>query len=396
MKFITWIVLIITAILFMGLPVYSQGNSLTVIGPWSGDEMDAFLPVLKAFEEETSIKVEFLTYRAEDLSTLLPAQFTAESTLGDLIFMQSWFIQDQAKKGHIMDISAIITEDEFIPGSLDGLKVDGKLYGAAYTGKVKPGFWFRKSFFEKNQLTVPNNWEDFQALLEKMEGIEGISAPIASGNGVGWPLSDITEHFIVAFGGTELFHNLINHSIHWNDSKVKEIFENRLAVLLKENYFGEPSEWTMVLEKWWNGDYGLFFMGSWITGMVDDPSDLGVFSLPGTQGLVFAPDYLFIPAYTQNPENAKKLLAFLVTQGQELQVQQGGHLATYLNVPIEAYPEVDRNVAQILEGKMALPDLDDTIGGEFQSKFWDQLKLLWVRPEQVDDVLDTLESVFEQ
>lgn len=396
MKFITWIVLIITAILFMGLPVYSQGNSLTVIGPWSGDEMDAFLPVLKAFEEETSIKVEFLTYRAEDLSTLLPAQFTAESTLGDLIFMQSWFIQDQAKKGHIMDISAIITEDEFIPGSLDGLKVDGKLYGAAYTGKVKPGFWFRKSFFEKNQLTVPNNWEDFQALLEKMKGIEGISAPIASGNGVGWPLSDITEHFIVAFGGTELFHNLINHSIHWNDSKVKEIFENRLAVLLKENYFGEPSEWTMVLEKWWNGDYGLFFMGSWITGMVDDPSDLGVFSLPGTQGLVFAPDYLFIPAYTQNPENAKKLLAFLVTQGQELQVQQGGHLATYLNVPIEAYPEVDRNVAQILEGKMALPDLDDTIGGEFQSKFWDQLKLLWVRPEQVDDVLDTLESVFEQ
>ncbi|QPM68488.1 ABC transporter substrate-binding protein [Atribacter laminatus] len=396
MKFITWIVVIFSAILFIGLPVYSQDSSLTVIGPWSGGEMDAFLPVLKAFEEETGIKVEFLTYRAEDLSTLLPAQFTAESTLGDLIFMQSWFIQDQAKKGHIMDISAVITEDDFIPGSLDGLKVDGKLYGAAYTGKVKPGFWFRKSFFEKNQLTVPNNWEDFQALLEKMKGIEGISAPIASGNGVGWPLSDITEHFIVAFGGTELFHNLINHSIHWNDAKVKEIFENRLAVLLKENYFGEPSEWTMVLEKWWNGDYGLFFMGSWITGMVDDPSDLSVFSLPGTQGLVFAPDYLFIPAYTQNPENAKKLLAFLVTQGQELQVQQGGHLATYLNVPIEFYPEVDRNVAQILEGKMALPDLDDTIGGEFQSKFWDQLKLLWVKPEQVDDVLDTLESVFEQ
>jgi multiple sugar transport system substrate-binding protein len=172
MKFITWIVVIFTAILFMGFPVYSQGNPLTVIGPWSGDEMDAFLPVLKAFEEETGIKVEFLTYRAEDLVTLLPAQFTAESTLGDLIFMQSWFIQDQAKKGHVMEISAVIAEDDFIPGSLDGLKVDGKLYGVAYTGKVKPGFWFRKSFFEKNQLTIPNNWEDFQALLEKMKGIE--------------------------------------------------------------------------------------------------------------------------------------------------------------------------------------------------------------------------------
>jgi len=395
MKFLTRIVLIFTVILFVGAPVYSQNNSLTVIGPWAGDEMEAFLPVLKAFEEETGLKVEFLTYRAEDLSTLLPAQFTAESTIGDLIFMQSWFIQDQAKKGHIMDISTVITEDDFIPGSLDAVKVDGKVFGAAYTGKVKPGFWYRKSFFEKNQLTVPNSWEDFKALLEKMKNIEGISAPIASGNGVGWPLSDVTEHFIITFGGTDLFQNLLNHTIHWNDPKVKDIFTTKLATLLKENYFGEPSEWTMVLEKWWNGDYGLYFMGSWITGMVEDPTDLGVFSLPEIQGLVFAADYLFIPAYTQNPDNAKKLLSFLVTKGQELQVQQGGHLATYLKVPIEAYPEVDRNVAKLLEGKMALPDLDDTIGGEFQSKFWDQLKLLWVKPEQVDDVLDTLESVFE-
>lgn len=358
--------------------------------------MDAFLPVLNAFEEETGLEVEYRTYRAEDLSTLLPAQFTAESTLGDIIFMQSWFIQEQAKKGHVMDISEIISEDAFIPGSLDAVKVDDQIFGAAYTGKVKPGFWFRKSFFEKNQLNVPSNWDELQTLLDKMKNIEGISAAIASGNGVGWPLSDVTEHFIIAFGGTDLFQNLVTHSIHWTDPQVKDVFENRLAALLKEGYFGEPSEWTMVLEKWWNGDYGLYFMGSWITGMVEDPSDLGVFSLPGTEGLVFAADYVFIPAYTQNPDNAKKFLSFLVTKGQEIQVQQGGHLATYRDVPLESYPEVDRNVAQLLEGKMALPDLDDTIGGEFQSKFWDQLKLLWVKPEQVDDVLDTLESVFEQ
>jgi len=25
-----------------------------------------------------------------------------------------------------------------------------------------------------------------------------------------------------------------------------------------------------------------------------------------------------------------------------------------------------------------LPDMDDTVGGDWQSLFWDQLKLLWV------------------
>ena len=392
-----WVrMMVILMVLFlMVTPIFSQDVPLTVIGPWSGDEMEAFLPVLRAFEEESGLKVDYRTYRAEDLSTLLPAQFSAKSTLGDVIFMQSWFIQEQAKKGHVLDISKSISENDFILGSLKAVKMDGTLFGAAYTGKVKPGFWYRKSFFEKNQLTVPNNWDELETLLKKMKKIEGISAPIASGNGVGWPLSDVTEHFLIAYGGIELFQNLITHSISWTNPKVKEVFETKLAPLLKEKYFGEPSEWTMVLEKWWNGDYGLYFMGSWITGMVKDPSDLGVFSLPEIQGLVFAADYVFIPAYTQNPDNAKKLLSFLVTKGQEIQVQQGGHLATYLKVPIDSYPEVDRNVAQLLEGKMALPDLDDTIGGEFQSKFWDQLKLLWVKPEQVDDILDTLESVFQ-
>ncbi|HOI37823.1 MAG TPA: ABC transporter substrate-binding protein, partial [Bacillota bacterium] len=39
----------------------------------------------------------------------------------------------------------------------------------------------------------------------------------------------------------------------------------------------------------------------------------------------------------------------------------------------------------------ALPDLDDTIGGEWQPAFWDQLKLLWVSPARVGEVLETLQ-----
>jgi len=95
---------------------------------------------------------------------------------------------------------------------------------------------------------------------------------------------------------------LIDKTISWEDPVVASVFEDKLVPLLKAGYFSEPIEWTMALDLWWGGDYGLFFMGSWITGMVEDPDDLGVFSLPECKGIVFAPDYAFAPAYTKYPK----------------------------------------------------------------------------------------------
>jgi len=372
----------------------AEQKTLTVIGPWAGAEQEKFMPVLQAAEQKLGIKIDYRIYRAEDLATLLPAQFAAGTAPGDVIFMWAWFIAANAQ--HALEVSDVIDETQFSPGILDPVKVDGKLYGASYTGKVKPGFWYRKSFFEKHGLKPPTDWKEFIDLLEELKGIEGLKAPIASGDGVGWPLSDVTEHFLATFGGPELHKELAACVCLPSWSVIEAIFEDWLKYFLDRGYFGEPTEWTAVLEEWWNGDYGLYFMGSWITGMVDDPNDLGVFSIPGNLGIVFAADYAFVPKYTEYPDEAKALLQFLATQGQEIQVQQGGHIATYLPVSLELYPPVDREVAQTLAGKVALSDLDDTIGGAFQTTFWDQLKLLWVAPERVDEVVDTIHDAYNE
>ncbi|HBT25713.1 MAG TPA: ABC transporter substrate-binding protein, partial [Pseudothermotoga sp.] len=113
--------------------------TLTVIGPWSGAEMDAFVPVLQEFEKQTGIDVEYKIYRAEDLANLLPAQFAAKRAPGDVIFMWASFIREYGQKGHIMPLTDVLNEANYLPGSLDAVKVGKELYGAAYTGKVKPG-----------------------------------------------------------------------------------------------------------------------------------------------------------------------------------------------------------------------------------------------------------------
>ncbi len=135
-------------------------------------------------------------------------------------------------------------------------------------------------------------------------------------------------------------------------------------------------------------------MGSWITGMVEDAQDLGVFSLPEAEAFVFAgPDFFFVPNYTDNEDDAMELVKFLGAEGQKIQVAQGGHVATHLDVTMSDYKAgVDREIGGLLEGATTVMDLDDTVGGEFQTNFWDQLKFLWVHPEDLADVLANIES----
>jgi multiple sugar transport system substrate-binding protein len=368
--------------------------TITVAGPWSGSEMDAFLPILARFEALSGINVKYRVLRAEDLATLLPAQFAAGTTPADVIFMWAWWINQQ--RTHALDVTTLVDTSDFLPGTFDQVTSGGRIYGGAYTGKVKPGFWYRKSFFAANGLTptmANSTWADFAALLADIKAVSGIVDPIVSGDGVGWPLSDITEHFLITFGGAQLQYDLIAGTADWTTGTVKSIFQDYLVPTLGN--FSDPLTWdSTALNAWWAGDYALYFMGSWITGMVENASDLGIIPLPGCEALVLPADYFFIPKYTKYPDQAKELFSFLISEeAQRLQVAQGGHLATNINVASSFYPPVDRMVQEFISGFAILPDLDDTIGGTFQTTFWDQLKLLWVNPAALDSVLAAIQAV---
>jgi multiple sugar transport system substrate-binding protein len=81
---------------------------------------------------------------------------------------------------------------------------------------------------------------------------------------------------------------------------------------------------------------------------------------------------------------------------QEILVKQGGALATNNGVPASAYTSADKSVVDFMgePGITIVPDLDDTIGGQWQQTFWDQLKLLWTSPSSTTEtsVLNTLQA----
>ncbi|MFQ5905901.1 MAG: ABC transporter substrate-binding protein [bacterium] len=384
------------AAVFFSVP-RAEVKALTVIGPWAGSEWEAFKPVLDEFSTQTGIDYQYTMTRQEDLRTILPTQFAAKRAPADLIFMVSSFIRDEAgPDGNAIDMTDLIDTADFNPGALDPITKDGKIYGGVYTGKIKPGFWYRQSFFTANNLPDPTTFTtfaEFQDLLSDIAGISGVVAPIAL-TGEGWPLSDLTEHFIATYGGAQMHRDLTDGTVSWTDASVKDLFNTYLVPLIAAGYFGEAGTWAAgdALERWWDGDFPLWFMGSWITGMVDDPSDLRVFSLPGgtDTGIVFGGDYFFIPTYTDQEEEAKMLFNWLASaDGQTVQVRQGGHIATALGVDLAEYPEVDRGVAALMEGVEILGDMDDAIGSPFQDTFWSQLISLYASTDPAGD-LDTI------
>src|SRR5216117_3280315 len=296
---------------YLAAPRPAAQETLAVIGPWAGAEMQAFLPILDKFQKNTGITVSYSNVRQEDLRPLLLTQFPAHRAPADLIFMVSSFIREHGPTGDAVDVTDLVNPANFAVGATQGTQLlspvtnASKIYGGIYTGKVKPGFWYRQSFFTQHSLSPPTTWAQFQSLLSDIGNISGVSAPIVSGDGVGWPLSDVTEHFIATYGGASMHRNLTAGTQKWNGTAVHDLFASKIVPLLAAGDFSQPLTWdSTAINGWWNNQYALYFMGSWSTGMTPpvDSADLDVFSLPTvsgvTPGVVFAADYFFIPKYT--------------------------------------------------------------------------------------------------
>ncbi len=377
----------------------ARAASLTIYHPWAGSERDQFLVVLDAFTVKTGIVVQDRTFRQEALQTLLPAQFQASTTPADVIFMASGFIRSWGEQGWAVDVTSRIDTSDYIPEVTDPVTSGATIYGAPYTYKPKPGFWFKDSFFttmgyDKN----PTTYAQFVALLDDIM-LDGMK-PLVTGNGVGWPLSDMTEHFIATYGGAEMHRELTKPlsttTLSWEDASVKAVFTDFLVPLITAGYFDAPIDFQVGLADLWAERNAMYFQGSFILGFaeIEDPSDMRFLAAPGgvaTAGQVLSADYLFVPTFAQNQTASMMLFDFLKgVEGQELQISQPGHFPTFVNVDAtKAHPCCDPSSVGT---RIPLPDMDDTVAGTWQSAFWAQLQLLWANPAQLDTILRDIEA----
>ena len=375
--------------------------TLTVYALWTGSEQYNFEQVLGNFTQNTGINVTYVPFTTQELLINVPLQLQSPPYDVDVIIAPwPYWISDNSP--YLTTVNDVVTESQFPANIIAPVKdEDGTIWAAPFKLSGKPGFWYRKSFFTDNGLSVPTTYDAFKnTLLPAIQAVPGVEEAIASGDTVGWPLSDTTEGFILGLGGAQLQLDLeTGPSVrNWTDTEVVSVFEE-LTGLLEAGYFSTPAEWTSQITKLWNGQYGLYFQGGFITTLsqVEDVTDLDFFGFPGTDGVVGAVDYAVVTKEAPHLNEAKELVRYLAgADAQEIMVGQGGFLATNVGVPSSAYTAIDKKVVDFMgqAGITIVPDLDDTIGGDWQQTFWDELKLLWTDPSTstMNSVLDAFEA----
>jgi len=362
-------------------------SPISVTIPWTGDAMELFLPVVEAFEAESGIEVTVLPYKTADLGPLLPAQFMAEEPMADVFIMSwPWWIEQNTE--HLVDLSDIAADVDWLGNPV---VVEGSTYGIPTYLWVKGGFWYFESVFEANGVTKPETWEEFDAMVTTLSEAEGIVTPF--GSPAGYPLADIVEHFMAAVGGPEMIQGIIDGSVKWTDAEVKAVFTDYLIPLLDNGYFDDPVNRGTAGELWMEGDYAFHYYGNWIAEKVEDPTDLKIMPVPGSTSIVSGSDWMFIPKYTNRVEDATKFIEFVISEaGMKARLELGGRLSSRADISLDVYPPSEAALAETVSTFTVLGDLDDTIGGEWQSTFWDQIALLWVDTSALDDVLTTLQE----
>jgi multiple sugar transport system substrate-binding protein len=398
------IIIVVAGVLIYVYYASTQPTSkLTVYALWSGTEQYNFEQVLGNFTADTGIDVDYYGQTTQDMLITVPQQLAAPPYDVDVMIVPwPYWISDNS--AHLTPVTDLITVSQFPTNIILPVSTPATIWAAPFKLSGKPGFWYRPSFFEANNLNVPTTYDEFKnTLLPAIQAVPGVEAAIASGvdaNGLGWPLSDVTEAFIMGLGGYQLQLDLeTGPSVrNWTDSQVTAVFDE-LTGLLEDGYFSTPAEWTGQIGKLWDGKYGLFFEGNFVTAQsqVQDINDIDFFPFPETTGVSGAVDYIVLAKEAPHMDQAQQLITYLAgADAQEILVRQGGALATNKGVPASAYTASDKKVVDFMgeAGITIVPDLDDTIGGQWQTTFWDQLKLLWTDPSASTQtsVLDALQA----
>jgi multiple sugar transport system substrate-binding protein len=142
---------------------------------------------------------------------------------------------------------------------------DGKVYGIPvdyYPWCV----FYRKSLFSDKGYTVPNTWDDFTKLCDKMK-TDGLT-PIAFSDKDGWPAMGTFDILDLRLNGYDFHVGLMTGAQKWTDPKVTAVFQQwqKLIPYYTSGFAGLT--WQQACDTLVRKQAGLFFLGLFMTGEV--------------------------------------------------------------------------------------------------------------------------------
>jgi len=321
----------------------------------------------------------------------------------------TWFAGNRMRffsnNGLLMPLDDLFTENGWDTAYPEGILsvskgTDGTYYFVP-TSYYHWAVWYRPSVFQELGLEVPENWDQFLALVDAFK--EAGKVPITIGTNQPWTAAAWFDYINMRVNGPEYHIQLMDGEVAYNTQEVKDVFGRWRELLDKEAFIQQPEAyaWQDALTPMVNGDAAMYLMGRFLYDSFPDDSqdDLDFFQFPiideGVPVGEDAPtDGLFASANAPNPEGAKALLTYLGSaESQTWNVEEGGDPAVHPDVPLDLYNAPTRRGVEMLQGADYIAQFyDRDTHPDLAERGMAAFVEFWNNPDDVDGMLDRLDE----
>lgn len=181
-----------------------SGETISVFGPWMGDEKANFDRVIAYFEEATGAKVSYAGSDSFEQQIVIDAQ--AGSAPNVSVFPQPGLAADLAAKGFLTPLNDNVKEavaKDYAAGqswvdlaTFENGQGKDEFYGVFYRADLKSLVWYSPDNFADAGYDIPETMEELKALTKEIVADGGTPWCIGLGSGAatGWPATDWVEN----------------------------------------------------------------------------------------------------------------------------------------------------------------------------------------------------------
>ena len=286
-----------------------KGETLTIFGPWRGEDEALARSVLEYFQEATGANVRYSSSENYEQQIVIDTQ--AGSPPNIAILPQPGLIQDLASKNLLTpldDGTANFVKENYGAGQswvdLGTFKdKDGKagFYGFPFKADLKSLVWYVPENFEEAGYEVPKTWEDMQKLTDQIVADGGVPWCIGLGSGgaTGWPGTDWVEDIMLRTQSPETYDKWTTNAIPFNDPAVVNALTIFANIATNDKYV-DGGKAAVAATDFRDSPKGLFSVPPKCY-MHRQASFVSSFFPEGTK-LGEDADFFYLPAFASKPE----------------------------------------------------------------------------------------------
>jgi alpha-glucoside transport system substrate-binding protein len=341
-----------------------KGQTLTIFGPWRGEDEALFTSVLNYFTAATGVDAKYSSSENYEQQIVIDTQ--AGSPPNVAILPQPGLLANLASQGYLTPLGDDLAKwvkdnygagDSWVSyGTYKGKDGKDAFYAFPYKADLKSLVWYVPENFKEAGYKVPTTLEDLEKLTDQIAKDGGVPWCIGLGSGgaTGWPATDWVEDIMLRINTPQDYDDWTTNKLKFNDPKVVAAIEE-FGKFAKNPKYVDGGVAAVSSTDFRDSPKGLFAvppkcymhkMASFIPSFFPEGTKLGQDA-----------DFFYFPPSAAHPElgkpvegagtlatitkdspSARAFVQFLQTPiAQEIWMAQSGFLTPYKGVNTAAY-----------------------------------------------------------